>query len=113
MLIFAANEGHLDIVEWLIQIKANVNDLSNVSLSKSYKFQQGESALLRAIYFNKLDVVKYLIKQGADMEVRSADDKTPLLTAISRNKPQIVKVLLENGAKLDFSTKNAYVKEGV
>ena len=47
------------------------------------------------------------------MEVRSADDKTPLLTAISRNKPQIVKVLLENGAKLDFSTKNAYVKEGV
>ena len=31
MLMFAANEGYLDIVEWLISLKADINELSRVS----------------------------------------------------------------------------------
>ena len=61
---------------------------------------------MRAVYFNKVEAVKTLIKHGADLEARSMDHKTPLLTAIFRNKHQIVSLLLDAGAKLDYTTRN-------
>eukprot|EP00347_Sterkiella_histriomuscorum_P020393 403337975 len=101
MLIFAATEGHYDMVKYLVEQGANVNEES----------QNGETPLLRACYFNRPDVVKYLLQNKANIEHRSMQDLTPLLTAIMRNKPNIVKILLENGVKLQFKTKNQLAQE--
>ncbi len=56
----------------------------------------------RACYFNRLDIVKVLIKNGASLEHRSGEGLTPLHTAVSRNKAEIVKTLLEEGAIIDL-----------
>jgi hypothetical protein len=31
MLLFAANEGHLDIIEYLLKLKVDVNEVTRVS----------------------------------------------------------------------------------
>jgi ankyrin repeat protein len=54
--------------------------------------------LHRACYFNRLEIVKSLVKHGAYLELRSGEGLTPLQTAVSRGKVEIVKFLLEEGA---------------
>jgi ankyrin repeat protein len=92
LLIKAASEGFLDIVEFLLSIGADPNECSN----------NGESPLHRACYFNRLEIVKVLIKGGAKLEHKSMQRITPLQTAVIRNKAEIVRTLLEAGAKFDL-----------
>ena len=49
---------------------------------------------------NKVEIVKELIKNNADLEMRNKQDMSPLLLSIVRKKPELVKLLLEAGAKL-------------
>lgn len=72
MLIFAATQGHYDIVKYLVDHGADVNEIA----------QNGESPLIRACYFNRPQIAEYLIKHHANLEHRSLLDVTPLLAAI-------------------------------
>jgi len=50
--------------------------------------------------FNHPSIISFLVKQGADMEVVDADEKTPLLLAASRECFRSVRVLIELGADI-------------
>lgn len=45
-----------------------------------------------------MDVVEYLLKQGADMELRDSDGYTVLMRAVVEEENDIVQVLLNAGA---------------
>jgi ankyrin repeat protein len=62
-------------------------------------------ALTDAAAVGKLDVVKELLKQGADIHYKdpTANGKTPLVRAIMTGKLDLVKYLLENGADIHFA----------
>ena len=61
MLIFAATYGHLDILKYLVELGADVNEASD----------NGETPLLRACHFNRIDLLAYLISKGANLDHRS------------------------------------------
>ncbi|CDW81355.1 ankyrin repeat [Stylonychia lemnae] len=103
MLMFAASEGHLDIIKYLVEEGANVNERSN----------NGETPLIRACYFNRLDIAQYLISAKANIEHVTTTDLTPLQVAIMRNKPNMVTLLLNKGAKLRLKTKNLLAEEKI
>lgn len=53
------------------------------------------------------NVLKCLIENGADVNVRSADSKcTPLMTASEVNDLTVIKILLEHGADVHLKDKN-------
>ena len=79
-LILASQEGKLDVVEFLLDRGARVNDLMT----------DGKTALLMACKNGHTEVVKILMKRGADQYVK-INGKTPRDIAIS-NK-EIVKIL--------------------
>jgi ankyrin repeat protein len=62
-------------------------------------------ALTDAAAVGKLDAVKELLKQGADIQYKdpTANGKTPLVRAIMTGKLDLVKYLLENGADIHFA----------
>lgn len=63
----------------------------------------GETALIKASQKGHLEVVKYLISKGANMDyLRSHIHSTALMWASSEGHLEIVKVLVENGADLNI-----------
>lgn len=91
-LMWAAFNGHSDIVELLLSAHANV-DIQD---------DQGGTPLTAAAFANHLDVVKQLVKAGANVNVCSKNGKTALICAAYNGNKDIVKYLLEVNADVDL-----------
>ncbi|VDI67760.1 Hypothetical predicted protein [Mytilus galloprovincialis] len=85
-LIEAATEGYLDIVEFLIKMKCNVNHLDSFD----------RTALYRACEGGFHDVVEILLIHGADPSLCHEDESSPLHMACRAGKTSIVQLLLAN-----------------
>ena len=94
----AAKTGNYNLIESFIKKSVNVN-----------QFQGGESpALLYAAAYGYIEIVKLLVENGADVNLKDDDGDTPLENAVGMIKPEVVKYLLEE--KADAKVKN---KEGI
>lgn len=114
-LMAAAENNHPEILQLLLDHKAN----------PAAKDRNGWSALLKAVYRNSVacvqilaerdrqglgrgllvasllgfkDTVKVLLDNGAEVDARSEDRRTPLMLAASKGYQEIVKILLDAGA---------------
>ena len=61
--------------------------------------------LLNAASDDDLDEVKYLLRQGADVNETDAYGNTPLSRAASRGHLEVMRVLIENGANINSRNK--------
>ena len=91
-LWLSAQEGKLDVVQYLISKDANV-DLSRES--------DGRTVLQAAIFGKKLSVVQELVTHKADINKPDIDNSTPLLLAAQVNDISIMKYLIDNGADVN------------
>ena len=60
----------------------------------------GNTAIMKAGYWGKFDVLKYLILMGANLEAQNDDGMTALILTAKDNKIECVKFLLERGASM-------------
>lgn len=84
-LIYAAREGHLDIVQWLLSSGANP-DAATCS--------GGATALHRAAYCGHLAVVQQLLAAGATPGLQDADGQTALHKAVQQGHGEVAAALL-------------------
>nr|CAD7460478.1 unnamed protein product [Timema tahoe] len=71
----------------------------------------GKTALHEAAQFSQPHVVRYLIKQGAEVNALKRADWTPLMLACTKMGPdalEIVNILLGNGAKPQLHNKDGW-----
>ncbi|MBI3181617.1 MAG: ankyrin repeat domain-containing protein [Myxococcales bacterium] len=88
----AAAEGNLGRVQALLARGANINGLwARVSLEEN-------TPLTFAIEKERLEVARYLVAQGADVNARGKHGTAPLAAAVARGSPELVRLLLEKGA---------------
>jgi ankyrin repeat protein len=91
-LSIAAWNGHVDVVELLLERGADV------STTDSFEW----TALHCAVHMNRFDIAKILIAKGADVSAKPAE--TPLMVAagfIGRNSPcqkEMFQLLMDSGA---------------
>ena len=89
----AAEKGNTYIVEKLIEKNANVN-IQN---------ENGDTPLHIAVSNNKIDVVKYLVKnKNIQINKQNYDGDTPLHFASYNNNREIIIDLINNGANMDI-----------
>ena len=55
-------------------------------------------ALHKAAYYGHINIIHFLIQEGADPDALNKKGKTPLHEAVYADQPEAVRVLLENGA---------------
>ncbi len=91
-LNMAAENGYLEIVNLLIQHRANVNSQSQ---------NTSTTALMRAAANGRLEIVNLLIQSGAKVNLRNYSGFTALIEAARNGHFEIVKVLINNGANVN------------
>jgi ankyrin repeat protein len=82
---FAAENGDLESVSWLIDHGAGVNRFNN----------NGETPVFCATAKNYCKVVDKLLKSGAQPDISRKDGTTPLIYAISKKYNKIARFLIE------------------
>jgi ankyrin repeat protein len=92
-LHFCAVEGFAEGVRFLAQAGVPVNA----------KNEFGDTALVDAVRLGSTEIVKVLIRFGADPNV-SSPGSIPLDEAISKGNVAIVEALLDSGARPDYVT---------
>lgn len=115
-LMIASARGNLDLVKFLVESGANVNNTAYMTfdsvgnLGERFKFMKlfttknvtvpptviHTSALVAAVYEDHPDVLEYLIKSRADVNVKG-QGWTALNNAASTGKVELLKILLQSG----------------
>jgi len=96
-LLWAAEEGHDQVVAELIKAGADVNSRSAAG---------GPCALSLAAQNGHLQVVHMLVEAGADVDARAIQGWTPLMKAAYFGHDEIAQYLIEAGAELRIRDAN-------
>ncbi|WP_375316768.1 ankyrin repeat domain-containing protein [Wolbachia endosymbiont (group A) of Opomyza germinationis] len=99
LLHSAVSHGQLDIIQYLADKK--VFDLNSVN-------EGGMASLHLAAFNGYSDVVEYLIKKGAKVNLKDRNGYTPLHWAASNDHLKIVEYLIKKGAKVNLKDRNGY-----
>ena len=60
-----------------------------------------KTSLDYAIELGRIEVLKYLVKKGVDINAKGYKKQTPLQRAVSKGKLEVLKYLVEKGADID------------
>ena len=85
----AAGFGYIDIAELLLDFNTNV---------EAFNIEKHQTAFYQAVENGHFPVAKTLLREGADIDVRSPSGLTPLFCAVRRGDPELVRYLLKHGA---------------
>jgi len=96
-LLWAAEEGHDQVVAELIKAGADVNSRSAAG---------GPNALSLAAQNGHLQVVQMLVEAGADVDAKTMQGWTPLMKAAFFGHDEIVQSLIEAGAEIRIRDAN-------
>lgn len=116
-LTYASDEGHLNMVKYLVDNGADI-DSEALTVTRNleifeYLLEKGNvdinsvgylgmTALsLSSIEEGDLEMFKYLLKKGADVNVKNDDGSTALMIASLYGNLEMVKYLIENGADIN------------
>ncbi|XP_030046487.1 ankyrin repeat domain-containing protein 17 isoform X2 [Microcaecilia unicolor] len=95
-LMEAAQEGHLELVKYLLAAGANVHATTAT----------GDTALTYACENGHTDVADVLLQSGADLEHESEGGRTPLMKAARAGHVCTVQFLISKGANVNRTTLN-------
>lgn len=104
-LIQASEYGYTETAEYLIKKGANANSATIWSTDSEFTGKNYDSALYYTIIGGNFDIVKLLVKNGADVEQKmtfSSGTETALYTAAGCGSRNIVEYLIKKGAKVNF-----------
>jgi uncharacterized protein len=99
VLMFAVKEGHVIVVQQLLDSGANPNVAS--------KNEDGATPLTIAAEHGRLEITKILLNKGADINFQNAHGNTPLMYAAENNYPEVAEVLLNAGADASLKDNDA------
>jgi len=83
----------MDVAMILLEKGANVDEAAITGRTEDY------TCLMKAARNNHPDLAKFLVKNGADVNAKAKDGKTPLSLAIKKNHTEMIKLLKKLGAK--------------
>ena len=90
-MIWASKYGHTEIVKFLIEKGADIEDKNN----------NGYTPLIWTSSYGYTEIIKFLVEKGADIEAKNNNGDTPLICAFENRRIEIIKFLIEKGANYE------------
>lgn len=97
LLEYAVSTGDKNLVELIVDRGADLNATT-----------RGFTPLMSAAWNGRVEIMRILIKSGADINARDDYGRTPLMLAVSHNKVEAVKLLLAKGAEKNLRESDGY-----
>ena len=94
----AINENDLDTIRGIVELTKNPN----------YILKNGQTMLNYASSLGNIEITKYLIFNGANLNTINLSGNTALHNAILKNNMDIVKLLVQNNANLEIFNVDGY-----
>jgi len=95
-LLLAANHGHAEIVNLLLEKGIHVN----------VRNQFGQTTLIVAANGNQTDMARLLIKKGVDLNAQDETGNTALMRSLGAENRKLIDLLVDSGADLNLQAKN-------
>ena len=102
-LMEASQEGHLELVQYLLAVKADVQQRTST----------GDSALAFACEGGHVDIVETLVNAGAPIDQADKEGRTPLMKAARAGHIDTVRYLLSKGLfhSIDDARRSPFFQE--
>lgn len=97
-IVLAAEEGKLDMVKFLLEKGAEIDEIGLKDFGDDAVTEEGGSALHKAVTVECEDVVRYLLDKGADVNLLDIKGRTPLMRARENKSDTITNLLKTYGA---------------
>jgi ankyrin repeat protein len=102
--------------KYLSNLKLYIDDFSEDLLILINQYRENVFAnyvninkiIHQAIELNNLEVLYYIVENGADVNLLNYDGNTPLLMAIEQQNLEIIQYLVENGADVNLENGDRY-----
>lgn len=101
----AARSGNLEAIKQLVNSNKGI---AKTTILGSADETMGCTALHYAVFYNHIDVVRYLVENGANVNQQNLSGLTPLFWSLDQGLYDIAKVLLEHGADTSIFSKDGY-----
>ncbi|KAJ5078069.1 ankyrin repeat protein [Anaeramoeba ignava] len=106
------------VVQYLLEKGANVNNTGNDGTTilhsacgnNSISIEHIEYLIQKVLHLacqnNSLEIIKYLVEKGVDINAKTNDNETVLHLACQNNSIEIIKYLVEKGVDINAKTNN-------
>lgn len=97
-IVIAAEQGKLEMVKFLLEKGANIDEIGLKDFGDDRVTEEGGSALHKAIAHGWEDIVRYLLDNGADKYLLDIKGRTPLMRARENGSSSLIHILKTYGA---------------
>lgn len=97
------NKGDMQGIKNILEANPDI-------INSYFNKERTSNPLIRAIYLDNIDVVKYLIEKGANLNIsiNTFNGAFPLVIACIKGNLEIIKLLIESGAEFNNCDGNGY-----
>jgi len=97
-----ASKGHIKLLEFMLNCGSKVNASVEVPENLHEKF----TLLHRATYCGQVEVVRFIVNRGADINIRDANNNTALHLATHSGSIDIIQLLLDKEMSVNLTNTN-------
>ena len=101
-IIEATNRGDLERIVTLLEEEPELLDEDVSNRHDEFKLGEAGTPLHVAAWFGHIEIAKYLLDRGADINKKNRWGRTPLHYAQEAGSPEMREFLVERGAELDI-----------